>query len=191
MYYSSTQSLQVHRDAFIPTLPWEDTEVSPCRKCKHFPENQRKYWLSEDPLSEAGWSSKTCRTHTDCPMNTPRESISCAQPSDNSRSYYPEPTEVCIFPGCDKKAIENSNLCSDCNALVYNRRVTLGWPEERWFEPKLMGKIMRNTCKVVGCDNPCHKDVCKDCRTTVEARKYKLKWPEERWFETIKRRHKK
>ena len=101
------------------TAPWSDPMVeSPCRGCKH---------RGSLPADE-------CIERTECPLNT-RQQIGSAVPNRPPVTYFPDPTEYCVFPGCKDKSIRKKNVCSYHNKIVYNRRVTLGLDESRWFEP--------------------------------------------------------
>lgn len=84
MYYSSTQSLQVHRDAFRSTLPWGMTTESPCKSCAHRHENKN-----------------FCKLDPSCPLYIPtkisvEESVSGSKPKEKRLN-------TCQFPGCTKK----------------------------------------------------------------------------------------
>ena len=101
------------------TSIWYDPMTeSPCRMCKH---------AGSLPADE-------CIMRGDCPLNT-RQQISSAPVNHLPVTYSPEPTEYCVFPECKEKSTRKKNLCSYHNKIVYNRRVTLGLDETRWFEP--------------------------------------------------------
>ena len=99
---------------------WDDSMVeSPCKKCNY------RGSLPADECVERG----------DCPLNDNPHQVSSVKVTSHLVTYSPDPTEYCAFPECEDKSIAKKNLCSRHNKIVYNRRVTLGLDESRWFEP--------------------------------------------------------